>query len=202
MASSFSPSSALCGGDVKTAAFFGRHPALVARDLIGARLLVDGVGGAIVETEAYHHEDPASHTFGGRTPRNAAMFGPVNHAYVYRSYGIHWCLNLVCGEEPGSAVLIRAVAPDEGVELMRQRRGVEPLRLLASGPGRLCQALAITREHDGLPLDRPPFDLVGRTSEPAIIAGPRIGLTKGVETPWRFGLAGSPYLSRPFPRRP
>lgn len=202
MASSFSPSSARGGDDVKAAAFFARHPVVVARDLVGVRLLVNGVGGAIVETEAYHHEDPASHTFGGRTPRNAAMFGPVNHAYVYRSYGIHWCLNLVCGEEPGSAVLIRAVAPDVGVELMRHRRGLEPLRLLASGPGRLCQALAITREYDGLPLDRPPFELIARPTEPAIIAGPRIGLTKGVETPWRFGLAGSPFLSRPFPKRP
>ncbi len=200
MASSFLPSSALGGGDVKAANFFERHPALVARDLIGVRLLVDGIGGAIVETEAYHHEDPASHTFGGRTPRNASMFGPVGRAYVYRSYGIHWCLNLVCGEEPGSAVLIRAIAPEAGVEIMRQRRGVEPVRLLASGPGRLCQALAITREHDGLPLDRLPFELAGRNAAPTVISGTRIGLTKGVETPWRFGMGGSPYLSRPFPK--
>lgn len=181
--------------------FFARHPAVVARDLIGVNLLVDGVGGAIVETEAYHHEDPASHAFNGQTPRNAAMFGPVGHAYVYRSYGIHWCLNLVCGEEPGSAVLIRALAPDHGAALMQERRGLAALRALTSGPGKLCQALAVTRDHDGLALDQPPFALIERTGEPAIVTGPRIGLTKGVATPWRFGLRGSPYLSRAFPKQ-
>lgn len=184
-----------------TADFFNRRPTLVARELIGACLTINGVGGAIVETEAYDHEDPASHSFSGPTARNAAMFGPVGRAYVYRSYGIHWCLNLVCGETPGSAVLIRAIAPEHGLGLMRERRGDVPDRLLTSGPGRLCQALAITREHDGLPLDRPPFELAPRTGEPQILTGPRIGLTKGVETPWRFGLMGSPYLSRPFPRQ-
>ena len=180
--------------------FFTRHPALVARDLIGVGLLVDGVGGAIVETEAYHHEDPASHAFNGPTPRNAAMFGPVGRAYVYRSYGLHWCLNLVCGESPGSAVLIRALAPEHGVALMQERRGLADPHALASGPGKLCQALAVTREHDGLSLDSPPFALIERTGEPAIVTGPRIGLTKGVETPWRFGLRGSPYVSRAFPK--
>jgi DNA-3-methyladenine glycosylase len=181
--------------------FFARHPALVARDLIGTVLLLDGVGGAIVETEAYHHEDPASHSFSGPTPRNGAMFGLVGRAYVYRSYGVHWCLNLVCGEDPGSAVLIRALAPTHGVDIMRERRGVEAQRQLTSGPGKLCQALAITKAHDGLPLDRPPFELSGSSAdEEDLIAGPRIGITKGVATPWRFGLRGSPYLSRAFPR--
>ncbi|MBP9231195.1 MAG: DNA-3-methyladenine glycosylase [Phenylobacterium sp.] len=179
---------------------FARHPAEVARDLIGMILTVDGVGGAIVETEAYHHEDPASHTFKGPTPRNAAMFGPVGRAYVYRSYGLHWCLNFVCGDTPGSAVLIRALEPMRGVELMRERRGMEAQRLLCAGPGRLCQALAISREHDEAPLDRPPFALEPSIQDPEIVVGPRIGLTKGVQTPWRYGLAGSKFLSRPFPK--
>lgn len=185
------------GRDVK---LFARHPAAVARDLIGMVLTVDGVGGRIVETEAYHHEDPASHAFTGPTARNAAMFGPIGHAYVYRSYGLHWCLNLVCGEEPGSAVLIRALEPTAGIDLMRERRGLETMRLLCSGPGRLCQALAVTRAHDGLPLDRPPFDLEPSRQDREIVVGPRIGLTKGVQTPWRCGLAGSKFLSRPFPK--
>ena len=179
---------------------FARHPAEVARDLIGMVLTVGGVGGRIVETEAYHHEDPASHTYNGPTPRNAAMFGPVGHAYVYRSYGLHWCLNLVCGETPGSAVLIRALEPTAGIEVMRERRGMETLRLLCAGPGRMCQALAITRAHDGLPLDAPPFDLEPSMRDWEIVVGPRIGLTKGIETPWRYGLAGSRFLSRPFPK--
>jgi DNA-3-methyladenine glycosylase len=198
--SSYSASSNLARGDVKHADFFARHPATVARELIGARLLLDGVGGRIVETEAYHHEDPASHSFSGPTPRNAAMFGPVGRAYVYRSYGIHWCLNFVCGEEPGSAVLIRALEPERGLDLMRARRGPVADRLLTSGPGRLCQALAITREHDGLPLDAPPFELIGADAPSPLLVGPRIGITKGAETPWRFGLARSPHLSRPFPQ--
>lgn len=173
---------------------------MVARELIGVRLALDGVGGAIVETEAYHPTEPASHSFNGRTARNGAMYGPVGHAYVYRSYGIHWCLNLVAGTEPGSAVLIRALAPETGVELMRGRRGVEPLRSLCSGPGKLCQALDITRAHDGLALDTPPFAIAAGPSG-KILVGPRIGISRAVELPWRFGLAGSPYLSRPFPLR-
>lgn len=179
---------------------FARHPADVARDLIGMIVTVDGVGGRIVETEAYHHEDPASHAFSGQTARNAAMFGPVGHAYVYRSYGLHWCLNFVCGDTPGSAVLIRALEPTAGIELMCERRGMETLRLLCAGPGRLCQALGISRAHDGAPLDKPPFRLETSMQDWEIAVGPRIGLTKGVQTPWRYGLAGSKFLSRPFPK--
>lgn len=184
------------------AGFFQRHPAQVARDLIGVTLLLDGVGGPIVETEAYHHEDPASHSFSGQTVRNAAMFGAPGISYVYRSYGIHWCLNLVCGDTPGSAVLIRALEPVHGLAAMGSRRGTDNPRQLCSGPGKLCQALAVTRAHDGLPLDRPPFELHPRASEPDIVEGPRIGITKAADIPWRFGVRKSPYLSRPFPRSP
>jgi DNA-3-methyladenine glycosylase len=183
--------------------FFARSVHEVAPDLLGVTLLVDGVGGPIVEVEAYHHEDPASHGFGGRTERNAAMFGPPGHAYVYRSYGIHWCLNFVCEEEgAASAVLLRALEPQLGLEAIRERRGLDDPRLLASGPGRLCQALAVTRDHDGLPLDAPPFELRHRTAEPQIVSGPRIGITRARDLPWRFGIAGSRYLSRPFTGRP
>jgi DNA-3-methyladenine glycosylase len=181
--------------------FFARDVVVVARDLVGATLLVDGIGGVIVETEAYHREDPASHSFSGPTPRNAAMFGPPGHAYVYRSYGMHWCLNMVCGQQgDGAAVLIRALEPTSGLDAMRARRGLEDVRLLCAGPGRLCQALGIARAHDGLPLDVPPFRLDANEAPVEITVGPRIGISKGVEAPWRFGLAGSPYLSRRFPR--
>ena len=179
-------------------AFFARAPEVVAPELIGWTLMVDGVGGRIVETEAYHHEDPASHSFSGLSARNAAMFGPVGRAYVYRIYGVHWCLNFVCGEDPGSAVLIRALEPLAGVTRMRERRGVEEIRGLCSGPGKLCQAMGVTRAHDGLPLDEPPFSLVpGRAA--GIVTGPRIGISRAVELPWRFGEAGSKIVSRPFP---
>ena len=177
--------------------FFARSVHEVAPDLIGVSLLVDGVGGQIVEVEAYDQEDPASHGHRGRTPRNAAMFGPPGHAYVYRSYGIHWCLNLVCGEEGvPEAVLIRALEPTVGIDRQRARRGVDDVRSLCSGPGKLCQALAITKAHDGLPLDAPPFQLQARASVPEIATGPRLGITRATELSWRYGLAGSRYLSR------
>jgi DNA-3-methyladenine glycosylase len=181
--------------------FFGRSVHEVAPDLIGVTLLVDGVGGRIVEVEAYDQEDPASHGHRGRTVRNAAMFGPSGHAYVYRSYGVHWCLNLVCGEDGvPEAVLIRALEPTSGLDLQRRRRGVEDVRALCSGPGKLCQALGITREHDGLALDVPPFELLEREEVPEIVTGPRIGITRATELSWRYMDAGSPYLSRAAPR--
>jgi DNA-3-methyladenine glycosylase len=171
----------------------------VAPELIGVTLLVDGVGGPIVELEAYDQEDPASHAFRGPTARNAVMFGPPGHAYVYRSYGVHWCLNFVCDVEGrAEAALIRALAPARGLDEMRARRGVEPERALCSGPGKLCQALAVTRGHDGLPLDEPPFALLPRTEVPEIVTGPRIGITRAVEHSWRYGMKGSPFLSRRF----
>ncbi|PAX08081.1 DNA-3-methyladenine glycosylase [Sphingomonas lenta] len=170
-----------------------------SRALIGCELLVDGVGGVIVETEAYEATDPASHSYVGETRRNRAMFGPVGHAYVYRIYG-HWCFNIVGGEERGSAALVRALAPTRGLDRMAERRGTSDPRTLCAGPGRLCKALGLSDAHDGLRLDAPPFALLPRTAEPAIVTGPRIGITKAAERPWRFGLAGSPSLSRPFPR--
>ena len=180
--------------------FFARSVHAVAPELLGVTLLVDGVGGRIVEVEAYDGEDPASHGFRGPTPRNASMFGPPGHAYVYRSYGIHWCLNLVCENEGrAAAVLLRALEPVHGVATMRERRGVEAERLLCAGPGRLCQALAVTREHDGLPLDAQPFELLPRPGEPLVAAGPRIGISVAREAPWRYAVAGSPWLSRPVP---
>ncbi len=186
--------------------FFARSVHEVAPELIGCMLLVDGVGGPIVEVEAYDREDPASHGFRGETPRNRAMFGPPGHAYVYRSYGIHWCLNLVCEEEGGAAaVLLRALEPVYGVDEMRARRGLDEPRLLAAGLGRLCQALGVTRAHDGLPLDRPPFELRAGEGETEIVRGPRVGISRAADLPWRYGLAGSRYLSRRFPvsaRRP
>jgi len=175
----------------------------VAPELIGALLLVDGVGGLIVEVEAYDHEDPAAHGFGNRrTDRNASMFLAGGHVYVYRSYGIHWCLNVVC-DEPGvaGAVLVRALQPTHGLAAMAARRGVGDERLLCSGPGRLCQALGITRAHDGLRIDRRPFSLRRPRTPVEIVTGPRIGISKAADLPWRYGLAGSRFVSRPF-RRP
>jgi DNA-3-methyladenine glycosylase len=171
----------------------------VARALIGATLLVDGVGGVIVETEAYDREDPASHSFSGPTPRNEAMFGPPGRAYVYRSYGIHWCLNFVCREEGhGAGVLIRAIEPLAGIEVMRQRRGLQALRLLCAGPGRVGQALGITGELNGCRLDRPPFEVLAAPAALPVVEGPRIGISKAMDVAWRFGLAGSPFLSQRF----
>ena len=179
--------------------FFARIVHEVAPELIGAALLIDDVGGLIVEVEAYHHTDPAAHSFRGRTERNAVMFGPPGFAYVYRSYGIHWCLNFVCEPEgSASAILIRAIEPLEGLAKMRRRRGLADARLLCSGPGRLCQALGITLAHNGLPLDAPPFKLIARAGRVEVVTGPRIGITKAVELPWRFGLKGSRFLSKPF----
>jgi DNA-3-methyladenine glycosylase len=173
--------------------------AIVARQLIGVTVLVNGVGGRIVETEAYDHEDPASHSFSGPTQRNMAMFGPPAHAYVYLSHGIHWCLNLVCREPGhGAGVLIRALSPDVGVEQMMARRGTPDLRNLCSGPGKLGQAIGVTRALNGMALDAAPFTLIAAQEEHDVIVGPRIGISKAVDVPWRFGLAGSPYLSRPF----
>ena len=179
--------------------FFARSVHQVASELIGTSLVVNGVGGRIVEVEAYHHTDPAAHSYGGPTSRNAVMFGPPGFAYVYRSYGIHWCLNFVCEEDgSASAVLIRALEPTAGIPAMRRRRGLKDERMLCSGPGKLGQALAISHKQNGLPLDKPPFELRARADEPEVVTGPRIGITKAADVPWRYGLKDSPFLSRPF----
>jgi DNA-3-methyladenine glycosylase len=182
---------------------FTRNSPEVAVKLIGMTLMVNGVGGVIVETEAYDREDPASHTFSGPTPRNAVMFGPPGRAYVYLSYGIHWCLNFVCREAGhGAGVLIRALEPTAGVSLMIKRRRQEDPRMLCAGPGRLGQALAIDRSFNGNRLDRAPFSLRAAAVAASVVCGPRIGISKAVDHPWRFGLAGSHYLSRPFRQEP
>ena len=179
--------------------FFNRSVHEVAPDLIGTTLLVDGVGGIIVEVEAYHHTEPAAHSYRGPTARNAVMFGPAGFAYVYRSYGIHWCVNFVC-EKAGSAsaVLIRALEPTHGIAAMRRRRHLHDERSLCSGPGKLTEALGITHAHNGLALDAPPIALYARSAKPEVVAGVRIGLTKAVDLPWRYGLKGSKFLSKPF----
>lgn len=181
-------------------AFFNRSVHDVAPELIGAVLLFNGVGGRLVEVEAYHQSEPAAHSFRGPTARNSVMFGPPGYAYVYRSYGIHWCLNFVC-EPAGAAgaVLIRAIEPTAGLAAMRRRRGLSDERLLCSGPGRLCEALGISGRHNGLSLTSPPFEIFagdGRVTE--VVAGPRIGITKAVDLPWRYGEKGSRFLSKPF----
>ena len=181
-------------------AFFRRSVHEVAPELIGVELTVGGVGGVIVEVEAYDHEDPASHGYLNRqSRRNASMFLEGGHAYVYRSYGVHWCLNLVCGDAGvADAVLVRALEPTRGIDEMRRRRGVADVRPLCSGPGRLCQALGVTAALDGLPLDEAPFELTALHSSVEVVAGVRIGLTKGVDRPWRYAAAGSRFLSRPL----
>jgi DNA-3-methyladenine glycosylase len=186
-------------GERLTREFFARSVHEVAPELIGATLLVDGVGGRIVEVEAYDQDDPASHGFRGRTVRTASMFGPPGRAYVYRSYGVHWCLNLVCAQQGrAEAALVRALEPSQGLAAMQERRGLERARGLCSGPGKLCQALGITHDLDGLRLDEPPFEILAREGEPQLAIGPRVGITRAVEQPWRYGLAGSPFLSRRF----
>jgi DNA-3-methyladenine glycosylase len=185
-----------------TKSFFRRSVLEVAPDLIGATLLFNGVGGRLVEVEAYHHTDPAAHSFRGQTDRNAIMFGPPGYAYVYRSYGIHWCLNFVCEPEgSASAVLIRALEPTIGLAAMRRRRGMTDPRLLCSGPGRLCEALHISHRQNGFAVDEPPFELFARSGAVEVAAGPRIGLTKAVDTPWRYGEKASRFLSKPFKRK-
>ncbi|WP_410217852.1 DNA-3-methyladenine glycosylase [Paracoccus sp. (in: a-proteobacteria)] len=173
----------------------GMDAATLARRLIGASLLVRGAGGTIIETEAYAQSDPASHSFRGPTRRNASMFGPTGHAYIYRSYGIHLCLNVVA--LPGEAVLIRAIAPLWGVELMRTRRNSA---MLCNGPGRLTQALGIRFEDDGTIFDGTEFSITLAADRPDLLVGPRIGISKAQHLPWRFGLAGAEGLSKPFPR--
>jgi DNA-3-methyladenine glycosylase len=180
--------------------FFANSVHDVAPAMLGATLLFDGVGGRIVEVEAYHHTDPAAHSYRGRTERNAVMFGPPGHLYVYRSYGIHWCMNFVCEPEgSASAILIRAIEPISGLKTMRHRRKMEDLRLLCAGPGRLCQALGITGKHDGMALDEPPFALSLPEEPVEVVVGPRIGITKAADRPWRYGVRGSKFLSKPFP---
>jgi len=180
--------------------FFAGNAWDVAPRVIGAILLINGVGGRIVETEAYDRTDPASHSHSGPTARNRAMFGPPGHAYVYLSYGIHWCLNLVCREEGhGAGVLIRAIEPLQGLDIMAQRRGLSDPRRLCAGPGCVGQALAVGPSLNGEPLDRPPFEIHAPEGQPAVVTGPRIGISKAADMPWRFGLAGSRYWSRPFP---
>jgi DNA-3-methyladenine glycosylase len=198
MAQNRNPNAQKPGKPLKRA-FFARSVHEVAPDLIGATMLVNGVGGIIVEVEAYHHTEPAAHSFRGPTPRNAVMFGPPGFAYVYRSYGIHWCVNFVCEKEgSASAALIRALEPTHGVAAMRRRRRLDDERSLCSGPGKLTEALDITDKHNGLALDVPPFALQARTTRQDIATGVRIGITKAVELPWRYGLKGSRFLSKPF----
>ncbi|MEH2509056.1 DNA-3-methyladenine glycosylase [Nitrobacteraceae bacterium AZCC 1564] len=183
-----------------TRQFFARSVHKVAPDLIGATLLVNGIGGLIVEVEAYHHTEPAAHSFNGPTPRNMVMFGPPGFLYVYRSYGIHWCMNFVCEEEgSASAVLIRALEPTHGIAAMRRRRGLDDERSLCSGPGKLCEAMAVSDKHNGRALDAPPIAVHARTEKKEVMSGVRIGITKAADLPWRYGLKGSRFLSKPFP---
>jgi DNA-3-methyladenine glycosylase len=204
LAGAITPASAVPPlGRPLTRAFFDRSVHEVAPDLIGTTLLFNGAGGLIVEVEAYHHTEPAAHSFRGPTPRNRIMFGPAGFSYVYRSYGIHWCVNFVCEQEgSASAVLIRALQPIHGLAAMRRRRKLKDERSLCSGPGKLCEALGITIKHSELPLDQVPYALHARTGPVDIVTGIRIGLTKAVDLPWRYGLKGSKFVSKPFPPEP
>jgi DNA-3-methyladenine glycosylase len=178
---------------------FNRSAPIVARQLIGATLLLNEVGGVIVETEAYDEAEPASHSFPGPTQRNAVLFGAPGHAYVYLSYGIHWCLNISCREAGhGAGVLIRALEPIRGIPEMKRRRHQTDIRKLCAGPGQLGQALAITNALNGKRIDAPPFMLVPARVPPKLVRGARIGITKAIELNWRFGLSGSVFVSRPF----
>jgi DNA-3-methyladenine glycosylase len=168
-----------------------------ARGLVGWTLLVGGVGGRIVEVEAYAADDPASHSYRGRTARNGVMFGPPGRLYVYRSYGIHWCANVVC-DRPGraAAVLLRALEPTHGHDVMRERRGVADARALCSGPGRLTQALGLTGKDDGADLTRSPFALIPPSTEPVVDTTPRIGISRATDLPWRYVERGTSWSSR------
>jgi DNA-3-methyladenine glycosylase len=181
--------------------FLARDVHVVAREIIGALLTIDGVGGLVVECEAYERNDPASHSFPGPTKRNATMFGPPGHVYVYRSYGIHWMLNIVCGVRAGeaSAVLVRALEPTVGLEQMRERRGGVADLLLCSGPGRLGQALGVGPELDGALVGGPRVSLVPPAELAEVVTARRVGITRAVEQPWRYLSAGSPYASSPRP---
>ncbi len=187
-------------GTLLTRQFFARSVHKVAPDLIGATLLVNGIGGIIVEVEAYHHTEPAAHSYRGPTPRNMVMFGPPGFLYVYKSYGIHWCMNFVCEKEgSASAVLVRAIEPTLGIAAMKRRRGVDDERKLCSGPGKVCEALGVSDKHNGKTLDAPPIAMFARKRKPEIVSGIRIGITKAIELPWRYGLKGSRFMSKPFP---
>ena len=184
------------------AGFFERSVHAVARDLVGCELSFGGVGGVIVETESYERDDPACHAYVGLTARTATLFGPPGHAYVYLSYGIHSCLNFVCEPDgTAAAVLIRALEPRWGIEEMRERRGRVDPRELCSGPGKLTEALAIGLEMNGARLTEPPFELRSRAPEwrqVEVATGPRIGISRAADYPWRFCAAGSAFLSRPL----
>jgi len=197
---------ALKRGGTLTADFYARPVVDVARDLVGCVVEHAGTSGVIVETEAYHDSEPACHAFVGLTPRTEVLFGPPGFAYVYRSYGIHALLNAVCEDEGiGAAVLIRALAPLEGIELMRSRRAVSRVEDLCSGPGKLTQALALDLSENGGDLSEGPVKVFPRAetwTEPTIVTGTRIGITKAVELPWRFCVAGNPHVSRPRPSAP
>ncbi|MEZ5766117.1 MAG: DNA-3-methyladenine glycosylase [Xanthobacteraceae bacterium] len=180
--------------------FFDRSVHEVAPALIGTTLLVDGVGGIVTEVEAYHHTEPAAHSYNGPTPRNRVMFGPPGYIYVYRSYGIHWCVNFVCeAEGSAGAVLIRALQPVRGIDIMRRRRGLEDARALCSGPGKLTQALDISIAYNGHAIDAAPFALHAATATPEIVTDVRIGITKAADLPWRYGLKASRFVSKRFP---
>jgi DNA-3-methyladenine glycosylase len=183
--------------------FFDRSVHEVARELIGCRLAIGPTAGIIVETEAYEASDPACHAYVGRTARNEVLFGPPGHAYVYLSYGIHSLLNFVTEPEgTASAVLIRALEPTDGIDLMRERRGQERIEALCSGPGKLAEALGIDLSLNGADLFQPPFELsepAGEWATVGVVTGPRIGITKAADLPWRYSVSGSRYVSRPWP---